>query len=217
MKKCSNCRAENEDHLSFCTSCGTELNQVIFPKATGARTVSTGFEFNQVISPKPTGARTVNIGFELNTESIKLLWIVVIAISIIEIVIAFILSSGSEESISVIQSFSFIFGYVLCFICSLIVLQNAQPSGDSPWNASKKVGKILVIVGIIMLFIIMFISIPYIDIDLMNEAMAQGENYEFPPLTDLGGSFVLFPIFAWLFGGFFIIYGVVRFKLSKFS
>ena len=212
MKKCSNCGREYEHNVLFCMTCGQKFGsaEIIAQESSSTETI----QHDQLIHQYT--------GFTLNSDSVKSLWLIAIIVGIIEIVIAYILTSGASDASNSVEMSTYMplglaLGYILCAVYGFLVLRNAEPSNESPWAASKKVGKILAIVGIAVTFIVIFISMPEIDTEAMNQAMAQGENYDYPSLVDLGGSLGFDPIFSWLIGGFLLIYGVMKYQLRKYT
>ncbi len=201
MTFCPSCGTKNIDNAAFCISCGQKL-------------VSTTSDRAGTLSGHITG-------FTLNPESVRIVWITAFIVGVIEVILAVIISSGSDtisdpETANAFMPFGFALGYILCLVYGFLVLKNAEPSNVSPWAAPKKVAKILIVVGLITMVITTFLSVSEIDTEAMNQAMRDGENFDFPLLADLGGSLGLNPIFSWLIGGFILIYGVVKYQLSKY-
>ncbi|MHA1977194.1 MAG: zinc ribbon domain-containing protein [Candidatus Hodarchaeales archaeon] len=196
MKNCESCGVENSDNVAYCISCGKKFSSAGFPVVRQANYPYTGFS--------------------LNSESVRILWVIAIMVGVVEVVIAYILTSGmSASSTSDFIPLGLVVGFILCIVYGYLVLINAEPSGESPWSASKKVAKILIVVGLITLSAATFLSVSEVDNEAMNQAMLAGESYDFPPLADMGGALGLIPIFSWLLGGFLFIYGITKFQLNQ--
>ncbi len=197
MKICPNCTAENADNVSFCISCGQKIESM--------ETISTTY------SDSPF------TGFSLDSDSVRVVWMLAILVGVILIITAILLSetlTNTENSTSYMP-IGLVSGYVLCLLFGFLVLRDAKPSQESPWAASKKVGKILVVIGLVVFLVTGTLGMSDVDNEAMNQAMMQGEYYDFPLISDLGGSFGFGLVLAWLLGGFVIVYGIMRYQLQK--